>query len=628
MSPIKTPVALIISTGRQDIKFWAPGQRDGRPYGLEIDKQRYRAVHEALTTDRCRLRIGLGECDVGQLSTTTLREALPTVKWDPVRGGDQASPPSQPKDTRPGNAPGGCRESDGDKIVYVDTDGRLLLRPAKVERLITALLTSDDLAVQRVLIFYSDRRQPTNDAFFYRCEPIRTGEIIGHWLAGPETFGIPWRGETAFTRQECGIRATNYLSGLEQLEAAPYSEDFPVLRPAVRIIDEAIRNLADGFQGRAIVSALGGMTQIKPMVLASAELHFPRRTFDYWETEAEGKHPITAVPPLNREQIQRDVVTAADRLGARAHALSRLSEGDILGAWGSVAHLDAIKTDRAWLDRVKDLAAFFRGAAPSEEICSAIGVNGHGTTDGAIMLLLRAFQVEAALQGDSEPDWRVPDALIATTALVDLALEMAVIRTLAAQGCAADAKTMSVPADQSQAIQLAVQSIVETDPKWEKAPAWFPDLFLEQQRVNTMAGAAAAWRLWLASLTGDAAAGVLATALQNLEHYTRKRKIRHYRNQLAHRSLKDPRKPLAEAARPWTPNGETTALGPLWQRLTPSGEPLSSGMGEVFLSRRDAGYPAPPAQSRTCSFPASGSSVVLTFARTFTVARYKAQLLL
>ena len=46
------------------------------------------------------------------------------------------------------------------------------------------------------------------------------------------------------------------------------------------------------------------------------------------------------------------------------------------------------------------------------------------------------------------------------------------------------------------------------------------------------------------------------------------------------------------------------------------------------LSRRDAGYPAPPAQSRTCSFPASGSSVVLTFARTFTVARYKAQLLL
>ena len=38
--------------------------------------------------------------------------------------------------------------------------------------------------------------------------------------------------------------------------------------------------------------------------------------------------------------------------------------------------------------------------------------------------------------------------------------------------------------------------------------------------------------------------------------------------------------------------------------------------------------PGAPAQSRTCSFPAPGSSVVLAFARTFTVARYKAQLLL
>ena len=42
---------------------------------------------------------------------------------------------------------------------------------------------------------------------------------------------------------------------------------------------------------------------------------------------------------------------------------------------------------------------------------------------------------------------------------------------------------------------------------------------------------------------------------------------------------------------------------------------------------RNAGYPAPPAQSRTCGFPASGSSVALAFARIFTVACYKIQLL-
>jgi hypothetical protein len=35
----------------------------------------------------------------------------------------------------------------------------------------------------------------------------------------------------------------------------------------------------------------------------------------------------------------------------------------------------------------------------------------------------------------------------------------------------------------------------------------------------------------------------------------------------------------------------------------------------------------PPAQTRTCGFPASGSSVALAFARIFTVTRYKIQLL-
>ena len=43
---------------------------------------------------------------------------------------------------------------------------------------------------------------------------------------------------------------------------------------------------------------------------------------------------------------------------------------------------------------------------------------------------------------------------------------------------------------------------------------------------------------------------------------------------------------------------------------------------------RDAGHPAPVAQSRICSFPASGSSAVLALARPFTVTRYNALLLL
>ena len=45
---------------------------------------------------------------------------------------------------------------------------------------------------------------------------------------------------------------------------------------------------------------------------------------------------------------------------------------------------------------------------------------------------------------------------------------------------------------------------------------------------------------------------------------------------------------------------------------------LGSGQAICLLSLksrgRNAGYPAPPAQTRTCGFPASGSSVVLAFA--------------
>ncbi len=45
----------------------------------------------------------------------------------------------------------------------------------------------------------------------------------------------------------------------------------------------------------------------------------------------------------------------------------------------------------------------------------------------------------------------------------------------------------------------------------------------------------------------------------------------------------------------------------------------------ISIWRRDAGHPAPPPQTRTCGFPASGSPVVLASARTITVTRFMVQ---
>jgi hypothetical protein len=49
----------------------------------------------------------------------------------------------------------------------------------------------------------------------------------------------------------------------------------------------------------------------------------------------------------------------------------------------------------------------------------------------------------------------------------------------------------------------------------------------------------------------------------------------------------------------------------LWETCTPSHH---AGLSRHTLYGRNAGYAAPPVQSRTCRFPASGASVVLASA--------------
>jgi hypothetical protein len=56
----------------------------------------------------------------------------------------------------------------------------------------------------------------------------------------------------------------------------------------------------------------------------------------------------------------------------------------------------------------------------------------------------------------------------------------------------------------------------------------------------------------------------------------------------------------------------TSPLKPVQNRMAAGRYALYLILFSHCLRRRDAGYPAPPAQPRTCSFPASGSSVVLT----------------
>ena len=196
---------------------------------------------------------------------------------------------------------------------------------------------------------------------------------------------------------------------------------------------------------------------------------------------------------------------------------------------------------------------------------------------------MRAFQVEAALQGNTETAWRIPEALISTTALADLALETAVARAAERDGPPLDRETGTIPKDQREGVQTRIRELVEAKSEWKTHADWFPDLLLDG-RINTMGAAGTAWRIWLSGLEQDSAAIAAANAIQRLERFIRKRRIRYFRNLLAHRSLSDTRAPLLEAAKPWMPDGETETLGPLWLRLTQSGEACELEPGAAFLA--------------------------------------------
>ncbi len=578
MTKTKTPIALILSTGRLDIKFWAPGKRDGRPYGLELDKKLYRAVHQELTPDRWRVCLELDAAHALGCSIKPLREVLPNVSWTPNRTDRDAA-----RNHRPGTASAQAADHrpsqmDGDKKVYIDDDGKLLLRPAKVERLITALRRSESLVIHRVLIFFTDRDRGGERESFFDCEPIRTGEILGRWLGQPDLFNLRWQADQPFTRGGTGARAVNVLAGLQQLEGAPYGDDFPVVRPAVRCIDEAIRNLADGFKGRVIVSALGGMTQVKPMILASAELHFGQCTYDYWETEAEARRPLAEVEPLKPKDIERDVVTAAERLAARAHALGRLREGDILGAWGSIAHLKRITTDRAWLDRVEELANFFRGENASKALQEAMAVTTNQSNAGLDALLLRAFQVEAALQGEHEADIRVAEALISTGAFVDLALEHGIIAVLSKLQIPFDPERRRVRKDAVASARTSLKQVLNTSDNAEDE-AQAHALLRSDGRLNTTGPSARIWRQLICLAGLEAPMDGLGAALTDLDDFFEGEGLRTLRNQIAHGTLSptQAQDALHKAAH------IRNQKGPLWNRDLSHPVPNASALGVNFL---------------------------------------------
>lgn len=204
--------------------------------------------------------------------------------------------------------------------------------------------------------------------------------------------------------------------GIKDVIVSPYLEaddgwledrsnpiDAIVRREVVGRIERAIISAVDGVS-KVVVAASGGMPEIKALVRELARLHTPQ-SVEFKSIEI-GDGSRTNQP---------DVATARDNLDpvqvvrARWHALELIEKGNLLGAWGAVAHLQD-KPGQNWVEVVKWLA-HYASSLPLPTGCN-LAILSHQR-----MAVRAALRVELSLcAGD------IPRAVHGTVAFFEAAL--------------------------------------------------------------------------------------------------------------------------------------------------------------------------------------------------------------
>jgi len=431
MNETPKSIALIISTGEQDVKLWKEPKPSNPPLRKEAEIIKGRELQAAL------LRTGAYRL----LLPRELRDE-PDVR--PIELGEQGPRSQSAPKLLPDLLLTLCRNKTKG-CVLEDHCGNLLLRPAKIENLISTLdkqRAQQEIVVTHVLVFATDRMTPeqfeerwrpedeagkerlSTHEDRYRKEPYAYGAILARWLG--DRFGLAGTAAEYHPRADSEIPPAcwvNIMKDLPSFEGEPGTIDHPLDRSLARRIDDAIDALARASDGYAIVSSTGGSCDAKACILASAHLRFPDRVYDYPETEEGGRFTLD---DLDRQES--DIGPTLSMI-ARAPCATLIRRGDPLGAWGAVAHLMPTDSEKAqpWLRKVRDLERFFRGDLGIDQVLS--GANDLAAIPGFGKLLQIAFSVEAALEG-REDDRRISEAVTGVGAFIEQAILVVLARAI------------------------------------------------------------------------------------------------------------------------------------------------------------------------------------------------------
>lgn len=155
--------------------------------------------------------------------------------------------------------------------------------------------------------------------------------------------------------EEKGIQNVTLSAYLDTEDGRIEDRNVPVdaiiRRTVVERIERAIANSMDGVT-RVVVAVSGGMPEVKNLVRELARLHTPDKAqFQSIEANdaARDKQPDVAV--------ERDRIDPVEVARLRWHALSLTKNGNLLGAWGAVSHLENVP-GQDWTQVVRWLAQF------------------------------------------------------------------------------------------------------------------------------------------------------------------------------------------------------------------------------------------------------------------------------